>query len=267
MTAPQPAAARPSATVVVAREGENDPEVLLVRRRAGDAFGDSYAFPGGVVDHDESSAHVFCAGRSAEEANEILGVDDGLDYYSAAIRELFEETGILLARDGEGNWIGDTGPLEKERTAVDKGKLAWSEFLRQRALCMAADALHYFAYWETPFVQPKRWKTRFFIAELPPGQTATHDGSEVTDIRWMTPKEAHAFGKRGEMPMPFPTMRNLGDMAAFRSVNALIDWARGRSAEGIAKLRPAVKKVDGKPRILVPGDEDYETADAAWHRS
>ena len=90
--------ARPSATIVVAREGQSAAEILLVRRRAGDAFGDSYAFPGGVVDHDESGAHIFCAGRSAEEADAILDVADGLDYYSAAIRELFEETGQILGK-------------------------------------------------------------------------------------------------------------------------------------------------------------------------
>lgn len=267
MSARQPVTARPSATVVVVREGKPTPEVLLVRRRAGDAFGDSYAFPGGVVDHDESSAHVFCAGLSADEANEILGVTDGLDYYSAAIRELFEETGILLARDNNGKWAGDLAPLAAERKAVDKGELAWSEFLKEQGLCMAADALHYFAYWETPFIQHKRWQTRFFVAALPPGQVAIHDGSEVTDSRWMSPGEAHALGRRGEMSMPFPTLRNLGDMARFGSLDELIDWAKNRPAEGITKIRPAVTKLDGNPKILVPGDPGYDEADAAWHRT
>ncbi|SVC65599.1 uncharacterized protein METZ01_LOCUS318453, partial [marine metagenome] len=95
----------PSATIVVARKGELMPEVLLVRRRSGDAFGNSYAFPGGVIDHDESNAHAVCDGLSADEANTILEAANGLDYYSAAVRELFEETGILLARDSGGNWV------------------------------------------------------------------------------------------------------------------------------------------------------------------
>lgn len=267
MSALPPPPARPSATVVVARDGKESPEILLVRRRAGDAFGDSYAFPGGVVDHDESSAHVFCAGLSTDEANDILSVTDGLDYYSAAIRELFEETGILLARDDDGNWASDPASLAGERTAVDKGELAWPTFLRQQGLCMAADALHYFAFWETPFIRAKRWQTRFFIAVLPPGQVAAHDGSEVTDSRWLSPAEAHTLGERGEIPMPFPTVRNLADMAKFDSLNELIDWAKNRPANGITKIRPALTRVHGKPEILVPGDPGYEEADRTWDRN
>ena len=185
MTAP--VTPRPSATIVVARDGADGPEVLLVRRRAGDAFGDSYAFPGGVVDHDESNAHIACEGLSDDDANAILGVDNGLDYYSAGIRELFEETGILLARDANGDWTTSDSAKSSERQAVDKGELAWPEFLRRRGLCMAGDALHYFSFWETPRIQPKRWQTRFFLAELPPGQSAQHDGREVTDSRWLRP--------------------------------------------------------------------------------
>ena len=87
--------ARPSATVVLVREGDSDPEILMVRRKAGDAFGDSYAFPGGVVDDDEFQAQAFCRGTTAEQADAELGLPSGgLDFYSAAVRELFEETGV-----------------------------------------------------------------------------------------------------------------------------------------------------------------------------
>ena len=98
MTQDNPVPTRPSATVVLLRESDQRPELLMVKRRAGDAFGDSYAFPGGVVDHDESDAHGLIDGKTAGEADAMLQIAaDGLDYYSAAIRELFEETGILLA--------------------------------------------------------------------------------------------------------------------------------------------------------------------------
>ena len=94
-----PAPAKPSATIVLLRESSGGPEVLLVKRRAGDAFGNNYAFPGGVVDEDESASHEYSQGKTADEANTELNVaEGGLDYYSAAIRELFEETGILLVR-------------------------------------------------------------------------------------------------------------------------------------------------------------------------
>jgi 8-oxo-dGTP pyrophosphatase MutT (NUDIX family) len=254
--------ARPSATIVVAREGQSAAEILLVRRRAGDAFGDSYAFPGGIVDHDESGAHIFCAGRSAEEADAILDIADGLDYYSAAIRELFEETGILLARDLAGNWAADEPDMGQLREDVDKGKLRWADFLRQKNLCMAADVLHYFAYWETPYVRPKRWQTRFFIAALPPGQTATHDGSEVTDIRWLTAADALSLGKLGQLPMPYPTTMNLRNLVGMNTVAELVAWAETQPALGIEKIRPVEKRIDGKAYVLIPGDEGYDGVDS-----
>ena len=100
-----PAPAKPSSTIVLLRECDSRPVLLMVKRRAGDAFGDSYAFPGGVVDHDESAARPYCFGLSQEDADRILDVPhDGLDYYSAGIRELFEETGVLLAHDDSGVW-------------------------------------------------------------------------------------------------------------------------------------------------------------------
>lgn len=267
MSSARPVPARPSATIVVVRETGGAPEVLLVRRRAGDAFGDSYAFPGGVVDHDESNAHIVCEGRTAEEANAILGVDDGLDYYSAAIRELFEETGILLARDADGNWPTGNAAGDEQRTAVDKGELPWPAFLRQQGLCMAGDALYYFAFWETPYIQPKRWQTRFFIAGLPPGQVATHDGKEITDSRWLAPADALRLAEKGELRMPFPTTRNLKELSVFASYDELMRWAKRRPEDNVAKVRPAVTFVDSKPKILVPGEPGYDEADEKWDRS
>ena len=97
MTQDKPVTPRPSATVVLLREGEGHPKLLMVKRRAGDAFGDSYAFPGGVVDHDESDVHGLIDGKTADEAAAILGISkNALDYYSAAIRELFEEIAGLF---------------------------------------------------------------------------------------------------------------------------------------------------------------------------
>ena len=256
----QPVAARPSATIVVVRQGESAAEVLLVRRRAGDAFGDSYAFPGGVVDHDEATAHDYCDGRSAEDADAILETTDGLDYYSAAIRELFEETGILLARDTAGQWLGECGALEEPRIRVDKGELPWRDFLDQQGLRMAADSLHYFAHWETPLMRPKRWTTRFFLAELPTGQIACHDGSEVTDSRWIVPADALAEGEKGVLPMPFPTTRILGDLSQFDSVDEVIAWAKNQPAAGIVKIRPIILMENGKPKIVAPGDPGFDQA-------
>lgn len=253
-----PVPALPSATIVMLRECDGPPELLMVKRRAGDAFGDSYAFPGGVVDHDESDAHGLIDGRTPQEADTILDLPgDGLDYYSAAIREVFEETGILLARDAASAWAEVTPQMQELRIEVDKARLPWSEFLESQSLRIACDALHYFAYWQTPLDQPKRWSTRFFFAVTPPAQTATHDGSEVTDIRWITARDALAAARERTMKLPLPTVRNLQNMQHCASVAELLEWAARRRQEGIIKLRPIFLELDGRMRWVVWGDEGY----------
>ena len=253
-----PVPALPSATVVLVRECDGPPELLMVKRRAGDAFGDSYAFPGGVVDHDESDAHGLIDGLTTTQADTVLDLpEEGLDYYSAAIRELFEETGILLARSSDGEWAHVSDELRTMRVEVDKGRLRWSAFLEQRGLRVACDALHYFAYWQTPLDQHKRWSTRFFLARTPAGQTASHDGSEVTDIRWLTAAQALDGARNRTMKLPQPTLRNLRNMQHCNSVDELLAWADEQRREGIVKLRPILVERNGKPRWVVWGDEGY----------
>jgi len=254
----QPVRALPSATIVVIRDADRAPEILLVKRKAGDAYGQSYTFPGGVVDADESNAHRLCDGRTADEANAILRVSHGgLDYYSAAIRELFEETSILLARDPSGNWPKYSTELQELRTKVDRAELAWSDFLQEQGLQIACDALHYFAHWETPLQLPKRWSTRFFVAVAPPGQEARHDGTEVTDSRWLPGAAALACGRDGSMKLPHPTIQTLQQLAGFDSVDTLLEWARSQAREGVVRIRPALRLQDGETRIMMPGDPDY----------
>ena len=251
-------AALPSAIVVVVRKGESNPEILMVRRRAGDVFGDSYAFPGGLVDDNESAAHEYCKGITADEADKLLHVsNDGLNFYSAAIRELFEETGIFLVQDAARNWPPDTPDLQQLRVQVSKGILGWSEFLRDQQLDVACGALLYFAHWETPLNRPKRWSTRFFMTEAPSGQDATHDDGELTDLRWITATEALSCGREGNMKLPFPTIRTLRSIAEFDSVDSLLDWARAKSLDGVDKIRPVQLLEDGIARFVISGDPDY----------
>lgn len=245
------------------RDSDAGPEVLLVKRRAGYAFGNAYAFPGGVIDPDESDARPVCQGLSEDDANRILGVEDGLDYYSAVIRELFEETGILLARNASNNWPDDVSVFSEQRVAVDRYELAWPEFLRNEGLCMAADALHYFAWWITPVVSPTRWTTRFFVAALPPGQVARHDDKEITDSRWLKPADALELRLAGEIKLPQPTRRNLALMADFKTVDAMLEWADSRQSSGIASICPVQVTVDGKELYPIPGDKHYPTEASA----
>ena len=249
----QAAIPRPSATVVLLRESERGPELLLVKRRAGDAFGDSYTFPGGVLDTDEASARPYCQGISPQEMDSILGVSEGgLDYCSAAIRELFEEIGILLARGEDGQHLTDNREIQVLRTEIYDGSLTWPDFLQQHELSLACDSLHYFAHWITPSQQPKRWSTRFFLARLPAGQTSRPDGHELTDSRWLTVAEALSSGRDGSMKIPFPTFKTLETLAEHSSIEAMLDWARSKAREGIHETRPVVLIEDGGPRIIIP---------------
>jgi len=233
----------------------------MVLRRPGDAFGDSYTFPGGVVDNDESDSSPYCEGRTEDQSNTILDLETGgMGFYSAAARELFEETGVLLARDASGDWAfsKDSEPqLNELRSRLDSGDLHWANLLRHQGLSIACDVLHYISFWETPVNFPRRWATRFFLAALPPGGYARHDGRELLDSRWMTVADVLSGGREGAMSLPFPTRANLDHIAAFTSIHDLLRWARDRAATGIERVRPVVIKAHGKKRTVLPGEPDY----------
>lgn len=237
--------ALPSATVVVVRESQREPEMLLVRRRAGDAFGDSYTFPGGVLDADEHEARGVCLGLSESSANKLLDLESGaLDYFSAVARELFEETGVLL---------GAAGPVEDTlRRGLYAGDFSWPDLLRRLDVSIPCDELEYFAHWITPSALPKRWSTRFFLAAMPEGQVVQPDDHEITDYCWLTAPEAMASATAGERKIPFPTQRTIEDLAGKNSVAALLQWARARQAAGIPAIQPEIRADDGKKRIFMP---------------
>lgn len=239
---------KPSATVVVMREGKASPEVLLVKRRAGDAFGDSYAFPGGVVDANEDDAITLSTGISESQANALLDLElHGLHYYSAGVRELFEETGILLARDEDNAWAHCDSDVAEYRLLVDRGVMHWADFLRQMNVKMAFDSMHYFAHWITPVVRPKRWTTRFFICELPEGQSACHDGTETTDSRWISANDALEESRAGNLEIPYPTRKTLTSLRDLGCIAELKPWAIARQDSGIESIRPD-HIVAGEPR-------------------
>lgn len=259
---PEPASsfpvAVPSATIVMLRQAADAPHLLMVKRRAGDAFGESYAFPGGLVDANESDSCEFSVGRTADEVNQLLGVFDAPSYYCAAIRELFEETGILLVRNDEVEIDADMlAALQDNRQKVDRGELPWSAFLQQHNLRMAFDSLHYFAHWETPLIRPKRWSTRFFLARLPEHQHATLDSNELTEIRWMSAGEIVSAAKEGSMKLPFPTLRILNGISRLTSVDEVIGWADELAERPIDKIRPVRIAIDGKKRWVIKGEPGY----------
>ena len=146
--------------MVLVRPGPGEPEVFMVRRHARSSFGAAYAFPGGVVDPEDRVVHDFCAGISPRRANKNLGVPgDGLDFYSAAVRELFEESGVVL-----GNIDAVAEDLVAARDALNDGSDNWADFVGRNTLELHCDASHYVAHWVTPPDRTVRYSTRFFVA-------------------------------------------------------------------------------------------------------
>jgi len=251
----------PSATVVLLRDARPDPELLLVLRHAGTSFGSTYVFPGGLLETDDDAVAARCDGIDSAGANRMLNVESGgIAYFSAAIRELFEEAGVLLAKTTGGEWV-DPAQFGDERDALNAGRDSWSAFLQRHDLRLACDALHYFSFWITPREIPKRFSTRFFAAALPAGQTATHCGTELIDSRWLSPRQALCENEKDGFELPHPTIVTLQSLSEFVDTNAALRWAGQRCRDGIDCLLPAVVLRSGENHLLMPGDPDYPCYD------
>ena len=241
-------AARPSSTVVLARVGVNAPELLLVQRHERSAFGGAHAFPGGVLEDADAQVADHCTGMTAAEADALLNVTAGLSWFSAAIRELFEESGVLLAS------VGRPGiDLGAVRDALNDGTLDWQDFVRDNALQLHCDALNYFSFWITPEALPRRFSTRFFLAAMPAGQDAAHCGGELTDSCWMTAQDALTACREGAIRLHFPTIRTLEALARHGTVDELLDWAASCARDGVPCIFPEIKERQGEPRVVVAG--------------
>lgn len=224
----------------------------MVRRHEASSFGMAYAFPGGVIDPEDAQIHDFC-GLGAADANKRLGVGDrGLDYYSAAVRELFEEAGILLA---DTQSLGES--LESIRDGLNDGSVNWAEFVRGNGLRLHCDELHYFSHWVTPPTMTKRYTTRFFLAEMPQGQIASHCGGELTDSCWTTAQDILAAGERRDVKLHYPTIKTLESIARYKTLEDLVDWARSCVERGITSMIPMVIERHGKAVVVLPGDKNY----------
>lgn len=232
------------------------PELFMVKRHEKSSFGAAYAFPGGVVDVDDNEVHEFCAGVDAAAANANLGVErDGLGYYSAAIRELFEESGVLLADPD-----AVVEDLAMARDALNENNDRWAHFVARNQLELRCDDLHYISHWITPPQQAKRYSTRFFVAEMPEGQTASHCGGELVDSCWATAHDVLEAGRAGKVELHFPTIKTLECIARHTTLSELMEWASSCSDWGVTSMLPMIIDRDGKKEIALPGDKDYPGA-------
>ena len=263
---PPPATPAPAATLVLLRDRPaGDFDVLLIRRHGASRFaaGD-FVFPGGKVEAADGldDAAAWCAGLDPARAARVLGLETApraaLGYWIGAIRETFEEVGILLASgpDGAPARAADARFAEHRRACQADHRAFW-DMVRAERLVLATDRLVYFAHWITPDVQPLRFDTRFFAAPMPPGQDAVADAHEITEVRWLAPGEALAATRRGELSLRVPTIRNLGLLDGEVSAAATLRRLQGRP---VPTIRPRVIVEGGTRRVLLPGEPGYREA-------
>jgi len=206
-------------------------EVLLLRRaeKADDQNSGASVFPGGVVDTHDRSLHLMCKGLDDRAASTRLGLPDGgLDYYAAAVRECFEEAGILFASDSEDRVVEldklPDGRLEAMRHAAEQGTDALLAMCEAQGWLLAMDRLAYFSHWLTPPGMPRRFDTRFFVAQMPPAQDVKPDGREIVAHMWLKPAEA-VDPARG-LKLMNVTRRTLEQLAGFDSAEHCMAHAR-----------------------------------------
>jgi glyoxylase-like metal-dependent hydrolase (beta-lactamase superfamily II)/8-oxo-dGTP pyrophosphatase MutT (NUDIX family) len=249
---------RPAATVVVVRDDADGMQVLLLRRveRSGDRSSGAFVFPGGTLDARDRALHRWCRGLDDAAARARLGVaEGGLDFHVAAIRECFEEAGLLFACDaaGELTTLRQLAPreLESMRAAIRHGQIDLGDVCERLAVALAVDRLAYHSHWLTPPGLPKRFDTRFFIAVAPPGQEASFDPHETLEHRWVRPADALA----ADIKLPNPTRHTLRALTPFASARDCFDHAQ--RLRTIERIMPRMGMGAQGPRPVMPDEPAY----------
>ena len=258
---------RDAATVMLVRDGSEGLEVFMLRRNLkSDFVGGAYVFPGGAVDpHDRhQNLEPICTGRTDADASGQLGIDGGgLAFWVAAIRECFEEAGVLLAYDADEQVVRFDDPTVADRFAihrksVDSGERRLVDVCLDERLRLAVDTIYYFSHWITPEGAPRRYDTRFFVTRAPDGQVPLHDNHEVIANLWIRPADA-----LGRAPRPASSSSSSRPCAA---------WSRSTSSARPMSCSPTPRPSTTCPpscrrswptRVAasascLPGDADYD---------
>ncbi|MBV1930288.1 MAG: NUDIX hydrolase [Porticoccaceae bacterium] len=254
---------RYASTVVLVRDGASGVEVLLQERSGkSESFGGMFVFPGGKVDlHDADEQYqVIYSGHSDEDASTLLSVPKyGLAYWMGGIRECFEEAGILLAYDKQGDIVSFDDPDTKarfvtHREALNAGTSSLLDICKAEDLTLAADQMYYYSHWVTPLSQPRRFDTRFFVCQAPENQEPIIDNHEVVSQCWINPAEAIRQQQEEGFKIFFPTIKNLEPLCQYQNVADLL--------KGIAAIKefPRILPMRPDPDALIPlipGDKGY----------
>lgn len=258
---------RDAATVLALRDREGTLQVFMVRRDSRLGFlGGAHVFPGGALDEGDCAApmldlvggceRVAAPGRLHSEEVRARGL------LVAAARELFEEAGILLARDPGGDWIDLDDESDRARrllaarAALSAGGGGFAEVLRAEGLNLDVGELRFFAHWITPEREKKRFDTRFFLVRAPERQLATHCAIESTAGEWLAPGEALARYRAREIELVPPTISSLDRLSVFTTVDAALAAFEGCD---VPSILPKILIGGEDVTILYPGDDDYQS--------
>lgn len=255
-----PAAARDASTVMLLRPASGQPadgvEVLMLRRPAAMAFAPgAYVFPGGSVDPADGDPRIGWTGPDPEEFGRWLDAspEQARSLVCAAVRETFEEGGVLLATRPDGSPADPEDPSwERDRAALAAGHVSFADVLAGRGLVIRADLLTPWARWITPEAEPRRFDARFFAAALPAGQREIGDHAEAERIAWLRPAAALAAARDGSMLMLPPTATTLNEFAAVGDVAKIL-----ASRREIVPVEPRLVVEDGETWLLIPDEVGY----------
>lgn len=252
---------RPAATLVLTRDTDNGLEVLLLQRTWDAVFLPGYyVFPGGAVNSQEPEGRAHTVGVEDSDISQTMSLDEGgADYMLAAVRECFEEAGILLAQDRPGHLIDGNHSVHDEREALFREEISLARLCTKHGLTIPLDRLAYLSHWVTPPGPPRRFDTRFFVAVAPEGQVASHDGTETIDHRWMSPAQALEEHRAGDRLLGLPTIRTLRVLSEFSTTGELMRYAHANPPEAFPDQPwPAMRK--GRPVMLEPNAPAYDEA-------
>lgn len=246
-----PATPRDAATVVLLRDTPAGFEVFLVRRHAKSGFmGGATVFPGGKLDDQDRDPRILSrvTGRSGEETGRVLNEPDAperaLALFVAAIRETFEEAGVLLAE------VSRIDAIAAERERMERGA-SFADVLEALDARLRLDWLVPLSRWVTPAVEPRRFDARFFLTRIPPGQTAARDARETTESHWLSPADALASDLADRILLPPPTLRTLENLSVHAAIDEALAAARARA---LPLVRPVFVDDDSGPSLVLPGD-------------
>jgi 8-oxo-dGTP pyrophosphatase MutT (NUDIX family) len=242
-----PAEPRPASTIVLLRDAAEGMEVLLMKRnrRAGFVPG-AYVFPGGRVDGTDAMPQVIdrLDGLTPEAASERLDLHHGeppaIAYYLAALREAFEETGIMVGLRSDGSappTAAEDPAVDGIRSALMGDEISFADAISRLQCRIEGDSIEYIAHWITPEPEPRRYDTRFFAAKVRPGSTAMVDPREMTDAIWLHPNDALDRCDRGQLPMVFPTIKTIEELASYESADDALD---GIGAATVRTIMPTL---------------------------